>query len=114
MNNFSISMNSNVFNGCKVTKQLIKEAIDYVEEQNKMGNYEFLTLINEEDNSFIQFVIENDGYHVEIRYPNLKEGKGVYVKKILDYRKMVDTFYDFYEGKSINTTEYDDISYYLK
>jgi|GEM_PF-1701494 len=111
---FSISMNSKVFDNRPVTEQLIKEAIDYVISQTKKGIYDFLTLINQDNESFIQFVLEPEGYQVEIRYPDTEDGKKTYVTEILHYGEMINSFYDFYKGKKIDISDYEDISHYLK
>lgn len=110
MRKFSISMNSDKYDSYPVTEELIQSAVNYVREQTIRGNYEFLTLVNNSNNSFIQFVLEQGKYHIEIRYPD----KGVFVKKVLNYEEMMNAFYDFYEGKNINISEFEDISHFLK
>ena len=113
--NFSISMNTDRFNQRSVTKPLIKKLIGYVGEQKKVGNYDFLTLINNRTEAFIQTTPEKDGYYVEIRYPELDTSeKRIYVKKVLPYEETIDLFFSFYDEKLIDFLDFEDVSYLLK
>jgi Fe-S cluster biosynthesis and repair protein YggX len=102
-------MNGKAFDNVPISEQVIKEAIAYVRDQTMLGNYEFLTLVNEEDNSFIQVAL-GETYDVEIRYPE----KNIYVTKSMSYEETVLVFCEFYNGIMIDTQDYQDISYYLK
>ncbi len=110
MKRFSISMNTTSWNTNRVTEKLINQAIDYVLKQSSEGNFEFLTLVNRKDDSFIQFTVENDGNHLEIRYPKIN----VYVKTVLGQELIRKMFIDFYGGITIDTSGFEDISFYLK
>lgn len=113
MGKFSISINGNAFKDTHVTKDVIKKIIDYVIKENQCGNYEFFTLVNNESGDFIQFTLEGSECHLEVRYLHTGAEKGIYVKTITNYEKTIESFYDFYEKKMIDTEGFEDISYYL-
>lgn len=109
---FSVSMNSGkIFEKYELSKPMIKEMIIFIRNQVQLGNNdEFFTLINDETEDFVQTVLEEDGYHVEVRYMNRNNQKGVYAKQVCTFEEAIAVFHDFYDGVHIEISDFEDIS----
>ena len=93
LGNFEISMNQDIFNDYVISKPMIKELVIFVKNQNRLGEYDFLTLINKETGYFIQTTLQEDGYVLELGDGKrlLKTENGHSFESIIE---AFNTFYD--------------------
>lgn len=103
-NNFTFDMQDSPFNSEEeITKQLIKEALDYVFEETILGNFNFFVLNN--NDTFIQTFFEDGSWDVEI---SLVAGV-VLEKNSLADSKVYSLFYDFFDSKTIDTASFQEV-----
>ncbi len=100
--NYSIRTQFDEFHGIEVSEKIIKDNLDKVFKDGINGVFNFITLLNNENNRFIQAIFEDGMWSVEYS-PRLKE---IYSKNISDYIEVYKLFIDFYNNEEIDYKDF--------